>query len=134
MIHFIYKTSRPIIIVFLLGTALILLIYTSNLNYIYKILLFITNIKLIISYYKQQKEYNLKKIMIYYKNKNKPVLTIFNNKSLEINKIISIKTVNYSVISLMLNYNQQNKIFIITSNSTNIEQFKSIRRIAIYSK
>ncbi len=133
MIDFIYKTSRPII-VFLSGMTLILLIYISNLNYIYKILLSITDIKLIISYYNQQKEYNLKKIIIYHKNTAKLVLTIFNKQSLEINKVISIKTVSSSAISLILNYNQQNKLFIITCNTTNIAQFKTLRRIAIYNK
>lgn len=133
MINFTYKASTPVII-FLLGMNLILLIYISNLNYIYKIFLSLTTIKLIVSYYSQQKEYNLKKIIIYYKDIAQPIFTIFNNSSLENKTTITIKTHSYSSISLIFNCSQQKKILIITCNNINIEQFKTLRRIAMYNK
>ena len=133
MINFTYKASTPVII-FLLGMNLILLIYISNLNYIYKIFLSLTTIKLIVSYYRQQKEYNLKKIIIYYKDIAQPIFTIFNNSSLENKTTITIKTHIYSSISLIFNCSQQKKILIITCNNINIEQFKTLRRIAMYNK
>lgn len=133
MINFTYKASKPVII-FLLGMNLILLIYISNLNYIYKIFLSLTTIKLIVSYYSQQKEYNLKKIIIYYKDIAQPIFTIFNNSSLENKTTITIKTHSYSSISLIFNCSQQKKILIITCNNINIEQFKTLRRIAMYNK
>jgi hypothetical protein len=113
---------------------LILLLYISNLNYIYKIFLSLTTISLIISYYNQQKEYNLKKMIIYYKDIAQPVFSIFNNSSLENKTMIKIKTNSYSTISLMFKCSQQKKLLIITCNNINIEQFKTLRRIAMYNK
>lgn len=131
--QFKYLTSISKILLIIIINITILII-SADLYYLYKLLLLIVAIKISIFYYKQQHYYNLKNIIIddYQYNKQPPVwITINNDYSRDLRKIISIKTIGATLTAVYFQYPiKNNKIFIINHQLLPIKSFKRVRKLS----